>query len=228
MIHLLSLYRKSFLGVLVSKVAVFLYYCKLNICSTFWSKGLLSSFFKNKYTHINKTALNHLTTVIWSTKSIVHSKSEPSIHTIQHSYTFVHVLWAQSRVCTPTWVILLWLAKNIERFWDSWMDWGSAIFLKNWAALEAEKKRNVNLAKIFRNDFFICGSLPFVGRVIVLNATLHVLQFVQHCKHVNKFAQREQVGLRHKVLPSLSVTQTLYFTTETFYGFPLQRQRRRI
>lgn len=222
-IHLLSLYRKSFLGVLVSKVAVFLYYCKLNICSIFWSKGLLSSFVFYKYTY-------HLTTVVRSTKSIVHSKSQPSMHTIQHSNTFLHMLEAQWKVCTPTWVILLWLAKNIERFWDSWMDWGSAIFLKNWAALEVERKRNVNLAPatIFRNDFFICGSLPFVGGVIVLNATLHVLQFVQHCKHVNKFAQREQVGLRHKVLPSLSVTQTLYFTTETLYGFPLQRQRRRI
>lgn len=35
-----------------------------------------------------------------------------------------------------TWVILLWLARNMDRFWDSWMDWGSAIFLKNCAALQ--------------------------------------------------------------------------------------------
>lgn len=110
------------------------------------------------------------------------------------------------------------------------MDWGSAIFLKNWAALEPEE-RNVNLAltKIFYNvcdsDSFTYSSLPFVGGVIILNATLHVLQLVQHCKHVDKFAQSEQVGLRHKVLPSLSVTQTLHFTTETFYGFPLWKDR---
>lgn len=131
-------------------------------------------------------------------------------------------------ICTPTWVILLWLAKNIERFWDSWMDWGSAIFLKNWAALEAEEERNVNedirqCSRLLIS--FISGSLPFVCRVIVLNAALHVLQFVQHCKHVNEFAQSEQVGLGHKVLPSLGMTQTLHFTTETLYGFPLQRQR---
>lgn len=33
-------------------------------------------------------------------------------------------------------MILLWLARNIDRFCDSWMDWGSDIFLRNWAALE--------------------------------------------------------------------------------------------
>ena len=68
---------------------------------------------------------------------------------------------------------------------------------------------------------FICGPLPLVGRVIILDATLHVLQLVQHSKHVNKFAQSEQVGLRHKVLPPLSMTQTLHFAAEAFYGFPL-------
>lgn len=39
-----------------------------------------------------------------------------------------------------TWVILLWLARNIERFCDSWMDWGSAIFRRNWAALEHRER----------------------------------------------------------------------------------------
>lgn len=34
-----------------------------------------------------------------------------------------------------TWVILLWLARNMDRFCDSWIDWGSAIFLRNCAAL---------------------------------------------------------------------------------------------
>lgn len=33
-------------------------------------------------------------------------------------------------------MILLWLARNMERFCDSWIDWGSAIFLKNCAALK--------------------------------------------------------------------------------------------
>lgn len=70
-------------------------------------------------------------------------------------------------------------------------------------------------------DIFVYGTLPFVGRVIILDATLHVLQFVQHCKHVDEFAQSEQVGLGHKVLPSLSVAQTLHFTTESFDGFAL-------
>lgn len=52
------------------------------------------------------------------------------------------------KCCTVTWVILLWLAKNIDRFWDSWMDCGSAIFLRNWAALEACKHSNVNRATL--------------------------------------------------------------------------------
>lgn len=39
-----------------------------------------------------------------------------------------------------TCVILLWFARNMERFWDSWMDWGSAIFRRNWAALCKKKK----------------------------------------------------------------------------------------
>lgn len=40
------------------------------------------------------------------------------------------------RECALTWVILLWLARNMDRFCDSWIDWGSAIFLRNWAALK--------------------------------------------------------------------------------------------
>lgn len=36
----------------------------------------------------------------------------------------------------PACVMRLWFARNMERFWDSWMDWGSAIFRRNWAALE--------------------------------------------------------------------------------------------
>jgi len=36
----------------------------------------------------------------------------------------------------PACVMRLWFARNMERFWDSWMDWGSAIFRRNCAALE--------------------------------------------------------------------------------------------
>lgn len=35
----------------------------------------------------------------------------------------------------------MWLARNMERFWDSWMDWGSAIFRRNWAALWKQKQK---------------------------------------------------------------------------------------
>lgn len=59
--------------------------------------------------------------------------------------------------------------------------------------------------------------------MVVLDAALHVLQLVQHSKHVDELAQGEQVGLRHKVLPPLSVAQALDLAAEAFYGFSLQR-----
>lgn len=59
--------------------------------------------------------------------------------------------------------------------------------------------------------------------MVILNAALHVLQFIQHGKHVDEFAQREQVGLRHKVLSPLSMTEALHLTAEALYCFPLQR-----
>lgn len=43
----------------------------------------------------------------------------------------------------PTCVILLWFARNMDKFWDSWMDEGSDIFLRNWAALGKGKKQIV-------------------------------------------------------------------------------------
>ena len=137
-IHPLSLSRKSFPEVLGKKAAVFLYHhgLKMSICL--------------------------LKTYPWKTLrlrrvSLIQSDFHPPY---PHSYTFVHT--RQASVFTPTWVILLWLAKNIERFWDSWMDWGSAIFLKNWAALEAEEEEtNVNLAltEAFYNDFLYLWSI---------------------------------------------------------------------
>lgn len=51
--------------------------------------------------------------------------------------------------------------------------------------------------------------------MIVLNAALHVLQFVQHSKHVDELSQGEQVRLGYKVLPALGVTQAPHLTTET-------------
>lgn len=60
--------------------------------------------------------------------------------------------------------------------------------------------------------------------MVVLDAALHVLQLVQHCKHVDELAQGEQVGLGHKVLPPLGVAQALDLAAEAFYGFPLQRE----
>jgi len=68
--------------------------------------------------------------------------------------------------------------------------------------------------------------LPFVGRVVVLDAALHVLQLVQHREHVDELAQREQVGLGHKVLPPLGVTQALHLAAEALDGFPLSRLRK--
>ena len=57
--------------------------------------------------------------------------------------------------------------------------------------------------------------------MVILDAALHVLEFIQHCEHVDELAQREQVGLRHKVLPPLSVAETLHLATEPLNGLPL-------
>lgn len=45
----------------------------------------------------------------------------------------------------------MWLARNMERFCDSWMDWGSAIFLRNCAALKhGVTERNTQGASLTR------------------------------------------------------------------------------
>lgn len=65
--------------------------------------------------------------------------------------------------------------------------------------------------------------LPFVGRMIILDAALHVLEFVQDGEHVDEFSQSEQVGFRHEVLPALSVAQPLHLTAEALDCFTLER-----
>lgn len=62
--------------------------------------------------------------------------------------------------------------------------------------------------------------------MVVLDAALHVLQLVQHRKHVDELAQSKQVGFGHKVLPSLSVAQALDLAAEAFDGFSLQKRRK--
>lgn len=63
--------------------------------------------------------------------------------------------------------------------------------------------------------------------MVVLDAALHVLQLVQHRKHVDELAQGEQVGLGHKVLPPLGVAQALDLAAEALYGFSLQRGKKK-
>lgn len=65
-------------------------------------------------------------------------------------------------------------------------------------------------------------SVPFIGRVVVLDAALHVLEFVKHSKHVDELAQGEEVGFRDKVFPPLSVAQTLHLPAETLDSLTLQ------
>jgi hypothetical protein len=58
--------------------------------------------------------------------------------------------------------------------------------------------------------------------VVVLDTALHVLEFVEHSKHVDELAQGEEVGFRDKVFPPLSVAETLHLPTETLDGLTLQ------
>lgn len=54
--------------------------------------------------------------------------------------------------------------------------------------------------------------------MIILDAALHVLQLVQHRKHVDELPEGQQVRLRDKVFPALCVTQTANFPTEAVNG----------
>lgn len=64
---------------------------------------------------------------------------------------------------------------------------------------------------------------PFVGRVVVFDAALHVLQLIQDSKHVNELAQRKEIGLRDEVFPPLSMAQALHLAAEPLNGLALQR-----
>ena len=65
---------------------------------------------------------------------------------------------------------------------------------------------------------------PPVSGVIILDTGLHVLEFIQHSKHVDELPQGEQVSLWHKVLPLLLVTQPLHLGAEHINGLTLHRQ----
>lgn len=67
--------------------------------------------------------------------------------------------------------------------------------------------------------------LPLVCRMVIFHTALHVLKLVQHGKHVDELPQREKVGLRHEVLPTLGVTESTHFPTETIYRSALKEER---
>lgn len=67
--------------------------------------------------------------------------------------------------------------------------------------------------------------VPFVCRMVVFNAALHVLQLVQHGKHVDKLPEGQQVRLGNKVLPALGVTQTADLAAETIDGCALRENK---
>lgn len=67
--------------------------------------------------------------------------------------------------------------------------------------------------------------VPFVRRVVVFDAAFHVLQLVQHGKHVDKLPEGQQVRLGDKVLPALGVTQTADLAAETIDGCALRENK---
>lgn len=68
---------------------------------------------------------------------------------------------------------------------------------------------------------------PFVGRVVIFDTALHVLQLIQHGKHVNEFPQRQEIGLGDKILPSLRMAQALHLAAEPLDGLTLEDNGRR-
>lgn len=73
-----------------------------------------------------------------------------------------------------------------------------------------------------RHDFQELRRSP-VGRVVVLDTRLHVLQFVEHCEHVDELAKRQEVSLRNEIFTLLGVTQSLDFQRKGFDGFFLKK-----
>lgn len=76
--------------------------------------------------------------------------------------------------------------------------------------------------KLIKHKIFQCFRIPFIGGVIIFDAAFHVLQLIEHSKHVDELPQSQQICLRDKVLPALRVTQTTDFPTETIDCCPLQ------
>lgn len=68
--------------------------------------------------------------------------------------------------------------------------------------------------------------VPFVSRVVILDAALHVLQFVQHGEHVDEFPESEQVRLRDEVLSAFCVAQTTDLSTEAVNGSALELRKK--
>lgn len=58
--------------------------------------------------------------------------------------------------------------------------------------------------------------------MVIFDTALHVLQLIQDSKHVNELAQREEIGLRDKVLPPLSMAQALHLAAEPLDSLALE------
>lgn len=95
--------------------------------------------------------------------------------------------------------------------------------------LQEKKYKFLNGTKSnFSKSKKMIAVIPFVSRVVILDTALHVLEFIQNCKHVDEFAQGKQVSLRHKVFPAFSVTQTLHLTAKTLNCLTLEQKRRNV
>lgn len=69
--------------------------------------------------------------------------------------------------------------------------------------------------------------LPLVGWMVVLHTALHIFQLIQYRKHVDEFAQRDQICFRHKVLPPLCVAQASHLPTKSFNCISLMGKKKK-
>lgn len=58
--------------------------------------------------------------------------------------------------------------------------------------------------------------------MVIFDTALHVLQLIQDSKHVDELAQGEEIGLRDKVLSSLSMAQALHLAAEPLNSLALE------
>lgn len=62
--------------------------------------------------------------------------------------------------------------------------------------------------------------------MVIFHTALHIFQLIQYCKHVDKFAQCDQIRFRDKVFSPLCMAQASHLPTKPFNCISLTENKR--